>query len=643
MTTLNTCPSCSSRFAGGETYCPIDGTRLKSVAGAGDSWASSADPLIGTTLGGRYRVIRKMGEGGMGVVYEAEHVLIEKRVAIKVLRSELRLRHNVVERFRQEAKSASQIGHPNIVAVSDFGESPDGCFYYVMEKLEGVDLADVLYRERALPGPRAVRIALQCCRALGAAHAKGIIHRDVKPENIFVMQADGADFVKVVDFGVAKMNDVELPGRPGRKLTKTGMIFGTPEYMAPEYAEGGSLDHSADIYALGIILYEMLSGWLPFEGNNFMTVLRKHAHEPVKPLKTINPYVQISPELEAVIMKALQKKPSNRFQSMEEMAQVLLNTPEMSTEVRPVSVFDPKVQHRAAASAFLAANPERQEHRSNVATTVHRAPSPARPMPSAAFADGEAFNPSVFVEAADYGTDTDIERENAFDIGRESRSRFESTLATRLGLRGRAAAAGLATAIITFAAVALVRGRPFTAPRSRGTDGITVTPLRNPEHLPPPSPPMAQSAPPLVQTNRANESAIPKGAAVGEVGVSSAAGPARQTHVSALSSSASIAEDKASKIIIRVSTTPPGARLTIVGKGKVCSRTPCELRVTIGDKLTLLAELNGARVLKTIRARESSELLLALKSTEDFEREPRTPVINGARSDSDLKVPDLFR
>ncbi|MGB0681039.1 MAG: serine/threonine protein kinase, partial [Polyangiales bacterium] len=240
--------------------------------------AGAADPLLGSTLAGRYEVVRRIGEGGMGFVYEGRHAIIEKPVAIKVLRDDVSGKPDVVERFRQEAKSASRIGHENIIDISDFGVTPSGQNFFVMELLNGEDLANVLARETTIETGRAVRIVLQCCLALGAAHSKGIVHRDMKPENIFLIHRNGrADFVKIVDFGIAKMTDLESVGGAGaRKLTKTGMIFGTPEYMAPEQAAGKPLDHRVDVYALGVILYEMLCGRVPFVGETFMGILTQH-------------------------------------------------------------------------------------------------------------------------------------------------------------------------------------------------------------------------------------------------------------------------------------------------------------------------------------------------------------------------------
>ncbi len=316
------CPQCALEFSSGEVFCPGDGARLLSLPGATASPVSGAerDPLLGQTLGGRYRILRKIGQGGMGIVYEAVHVVIEKHVALKLLREDFSHRPDVVERFRQEAKSASRIGHEHIIDISDFGVTAEGAHFFVMELLHGRDLAEELESRGPLPTRRAVAIVLQCAKALGAAHAKGIVHRDMKPENVFLVERDTAeDFVKIVDFGIAKMSDPE-GANSGRRLTKTGMIFGTPEYMSPEHARGKELDHRVDLYALGIILYELLSGRVPFLGDTFMGILTQHVYEPIPPLSSVNPSCSAPARLERLIDKAVAKDPAARHQSMEELA-----------------------------------------------------------------------------------------------------------------------------------------------------------------------------------------------------------------------------------------------------------------------------------------------------------------------------------
>jgi serine/threonine-protein kinase len=318
------CPVCKSEFGAGEIFCPNDGTRLSSPSQAAPPKVEKTDPLLGAVIDDRYRVVRRIGEGGMGIVYEVEHVVIEKRLALKVLRDDYSSRPEVVARFRQEAKSASRIGNEHIVDISDFGETPNGASYFVMELLDGEDLANVLAREGTLPLSRAADIVTQCARALAAAHAKGIVHRDMKPENVFLTRRENRpDFVKIVDFGIAKMSDIETAGQPGRKLTKTGMIFGTPEYMSPEQAAGKSLDHRVDVYALAVIFFELLTGRVPFSGDTFMGVLTQHMFEVPPSLAQANPALQVPESIEAFVRKGLAKDPGERFQTCDELIAAL--------------------------------------------------------------------------------------------------------------------------------------------------------------------------------------------------------------------------------------------------------------------------------------------------------------------------------
>jgi serine/threonine-protein kinase len=321
---MKICPACKTEYEGGEVFCPNDGARLQTPSQMSMPASEKTDELVSLILDDRYRILRRIGEGGMGIVYEAEHVVIEKHVALKVLRDDFSSRPEVVARFRQEAKSASKIGNEHIVDISDFGETPAGQSYFVMELLEGDDLANILQREGSIGTERAADIIEQCCKALGAAHGKGIVHRDMKPENIFLTNRNGReDFVKLVDFGIAKMSDIETQGAPGRKLTKTGMIFGTPEYMSPEQAAGKELDHRVDVYALGVIFFEMLSGRVPFVGDSFMGILTQHMFEEPPTLTAVNPNVQVDPAIESWIRKALAKDPDQRFQTCAEMAAAL--------------------------------------------------------------------------------------------------------------------------------------------------------------------------------------------------------------------------------------------------------------------------------------------------------------------------------
>ncbi|MDB4968741.1 MAG: hypothetical protein JWN44_4430 [Myxococcales bacterium] len=286
-----------------------------------DAPPAHSDPYIGSTIAERYKVISKLGEGGMGVVYLAEHVFIEKRVALKVLSEDFARKADLVARFMQEAKAASRIGHENIVDITDFGETASGSVFFAMEFLDGMDLAGHIKTGGAMPFPRAKIIMNQICRALGAAHAKGIIHRDMKPENVYLITREGrADFAKVLDFGIAKMSALD---EGSSRLTRTGMIFGTPEYMSPEQARGDKPDHRVDIYAAGCILYEMLTGDVPFHAETFMGVLTKHMFENPEPPSQRNPAAHIPPDVEAVCLKALAKDRDQRYQTMKEVAVAL--------------------------------------------------------------------------------------------------------------------------------------------------------------------------------------------------------------------------------------------------------------------------------------------------------------------------------
>jgi len=274
-----------------------------------------AEPdLIGSEVDGRYRVIELIGEGGMGKVYLAEHVEIGKRVALKVLHPSYSRMPDLVERFRREARAASKIGHPNIVDVTDSGTTADGSVYFVMEYLEGVELGSVIEREGALDVARALKITGQICRALSAAHREGIIHRDLKPENIFLIARDGtADVVKVLDFGIAKTTEAEAARE--RRLTSPGMAMGTPEYMSPEQAAGRPADARCDVYALGAIMYEMVTGLPPYSGDNFMEILTKKATQDPPPPSQVRG--ELPSQVSELVMAAMARSPNDRPQTME--------------------------------------------------------------------------------------------------------------------------------------------------------------------------------------------------------------------------------------------------------------------------------------------------------------------------------------
>ena len=271
------------------------------------------DPLIGATLGGLYHVERLIGVGGMGRVYEATHTHLGKAFAVKVLPEGRADKPDATERFLREAKSATKIDHDHIVKIVNFDSDDEHRLFIVMELLEGENLADRLDRG-ALPVGEAIEIARQTGEALQAAHDAGIVHRDLKPENIFITQKNGKDFVKVLDFGISKIKNPEH-GDP--KLTATDQIVGTPLYISPELARGiATIDHRTDIYALGVIMYEMITGTPPFTGQNHFQLLYKHGNEAPEPPSQRSKKASIPTHVESAVLCALEKDPDDRFDSM---------------------------------------------------------------------------------------------------------------------------------------------------------------------------------------------------------------------------------------------------------------------------------------------------------------------------------------
>jgi serine/threonine-protein kinase len=309
---IRKCPECGQQYSSDSVFCPFDGTKLADVS----SWAPSKDSLLGKTVDGRYRVDSVLGEGGMGTVYEVRHTTLSRSFALKVLRKDLAEDEELAARFIQEAKATAAVRHPQVVSISDFGRLDDGRPYFVMELLQGQTLSQLIKSGGPVPVARGARIVSKVARGLAAAHASGVVHRDLKPENIVLIAASSDDDVRIVDFGAAMLQGAT-------RLTKAGVVFGTPHYMSPEQAAGNPVDHRADVYSLGVIMYEMFTGRVPFEGDTYMGVLTQHLYvRPTPPSKVLE--ASSLGALEAVILHALEKRPEERYQSMGELEDAVM-------------------------------------------------------------------------------------------------------------------------------------------------------------------------------------------------------------------------------------------------------------------------------------------------------------------------------
>jgi serine/threonine-protein kinase len=562
------------------------------------------DPLIGKLVSGRYRVVRRLGEGGMGQVYLARHEAIEKSIALKVLKPEYSAKEDIVTRFQQEAISASRIKHPNVLEVFDFGQLDNGCAFLAMEFLTGNDLAEELMSVGYIETRRALRIVLQICRALSAAHKAGVVHRDMKPDNVFLLKpGDGDEIVKIVDFGIAQLrkpDEEAKSSQPRRRLTKTGMIFGTPEYMAPEQAAGRKADLRVDIYATGLILFEMFTGTVPFTGESFMAVLAAHLNDPVPSMLQFRPDLAISPELHAVVARCLVKNPNDRFQTMLELAAAVLATPEgqglqAAGEVMSISVPPPppgapqpgystRAQYGDAVQDVAA----QAAHVPNALGTAALG-TPASAVTPGTLASGGRPGGTLITPASGIAVNA------VSGSGRPGSAEVATTTDRRDTKSNGSTILGLVAAAVVFGGVAV-----WLAPGlfRDSSNGVVV-----PTQLPLTSLPVPSTVVPEVNTAAALASLpsqLPSTAPVVSVAPDATA-------------AASAKVEPLDGVTLSVQTEPPGALLKKDGF-QVCDATPCDIHLKPGDAVQLDAELGNKRGTAKVLAQKDQTVTIALRA-----------------------------
>ncbi len=355
-----TCPQCGQTYDFEQRFCPRDGSTLRAPAGSN---------LVGSVLADRYHIVRRIGEGGMGQVYLAEHVKMRRRSAVKVLHQGMVNDPDAIARFNREASNASQIQHPNVAAIYDFGETEDGLIYLAMEFIDGEPLRKIIERQGALPAIQAADITRQVGDALEAAHEMGIVHRDLKPDNIMIARGrNGEDVAKVVDFGIAKATTGD-----DQKVTRTGLAIGTPEYMSPEQLSGDSLDNRTDIYSLGLVAFNMLTGQLPFPAVSSREAMIARLTERPRTLAEIKDDVAWPAELQTIMDRALASRPQDRYAHAGDFGRDLVR----AVDAMPQSAFSSTGTLAIAVPHSMAPTVQRP-----VAPTPAAVPAPA-PTPPA--------------------------------------------------------------------------------------------------------------------------------------------------------------------------------------------------------------------------------------------------------------------
>lgn len=329
---MKLCLICNFQTASdGQDICPRDGSSMVTVG---------EDPLLGLVVEGRYRIESVIGQGSAGTVYKAIQELIGREVAIKVLHDYLVSDEEFIKRFRQEAKASSRLSHPNIITIYDFGVLPKtGRPYIAMDLLRGTPLSEMIADRGFLPMEEGIPILAQVCAALAEAHRQGVVHRDVKPENIVLVERSGQKlFPIVVDFGIARLVQEESDVA---KITRTGTVCGSPTYMSPEQCTSSKVDHRSDIYSVGIVIYETLTGTVPFMSDELAKVMAMHLTDAPPPINKVRPDLQFPEMLERVVAKALSKSPDDRFQDMDDLASAITEAAKQTDRPNNLAVSQP--------------------------------------------------------------------------------------------------------------------------------------------------------------------------------------------------------------------------------------------------------------------------------------------------------------
>jgi serine/threonine-protein kinase len=356
---MKACPKCGKEYPDSTTLCPADGIALE----------KKDDSLLGQTLAGKYRIDERLSEGGMGTVYRGTHVMMDKVVAVKVLRPSFAADEKIVARFSREARAASKLLHPHALSVTDFGEDENGVVFLVMEYLDGSTLKDMIRKEGPMPLTRIVPILRQIGSALEAAHAEGVVHRDLKSDNIMLLSSYGTDYAKVLDFGIAKIKEPEGGYDPG--LTAPDLVIGTPQYMSPEQcSQSPDIDSRSDLYSLGIILYEMLVGHVPFAGGTPTAIMLKQLQQPVPSVREERKDVPAA--VARVVARALEKRPEDRYQKVAELVEDFTIASGMEPTPTPASL--PRIE-----APVISTPPEEDDEETVMRSRVTRPMTPPPP------------------------------------------------------------------------------------------------------------------------------------------------------------------------------------------------------------------------------------------------------------------------